>query len=229
MLPLALTMLIVAPSSARIVERFGTKVVVGSGLAITGIGLALFATVPSEHISYWGDIAWRMVIMAAGMGLTMAPATESIMGSLPRAKAGVGSAMNDTTRQIGGAFGVAIIGSVMSSLYGSHVADRVHGRGCHRPAGRGREAGARSGARASPPIPRTPASVANELITGAKDAFVYGMHRGVLVGAAAAFLGALIVFRWLPAREDPNSELQNAPSRHRGRGSNGARQSETVS
>ena len=57
---------------------------------------------------------WRMVIMAAGMGLVMAPATESIMGSLPRAKAGVGSAVNDTTRQVGGALGVAVIGSVMT-------------------------------------------------------------------------------------------------------------------
>ena len=120
---MALTMLVVAPSSARIVERFGTKLVVGSGLTIAGIGLALFATLPSENISYWGDVAWRMVIMAIGMGLTMAPATESIMGSLPRAKAGIGSAMNDTTRQVGGAFGVAIIGSVMSSLYGSRVVD----------------------------------------------------------------------------------------------------------
>ena len=63
------------------------------------------------------------------MGLTMAPATESIMGSLPRAKAGVGSAMNDTTRQVGGALGVAIIGSVMSSVYGPQVADRVHDAG----------------------------------------------------------------------------------------------------
>ena len=229
LLPLALTMLVVAPSSARIVERFGTKVVVGSGLAITGIGLALFATVPSEHISYWGDIAWRMVIMAGGMGLTMAPATESIMGSLPRAKAGVGSAMNDTTRQIGGAFGVAIIGSVMSSLYGSHVADAFTQAGVTgQPVEVAKQGlGQALGVAADP---RTPASIANELITGAKDAFVYGMHRGVLVGAAAAFLGALVVFRWLPAREDPNSELQNAPvpAPAAAPSSNGARHSETV-
>jgi EmrB/QacA subfamily drug resistance transporter len=229
LLPLAVTMLIVAPSSARIVERVGTKLVVGSGLAITGIGLALFATVPSENISYWGDIAWRMVIMAAGMGLTMAPATESIMGSLPRAKAGVGSAMNDTTRQIGGAFGVAIIGSVMSSLYGSHVATAFTDAGV---TGQPVEV-AKQGlgqALAVAADPRTPKSVASQLITGAKDAFVYGMHRGVLVGAAAAFLGAIIVFRWLPSREDPNSELQNAPVPvPAAAGSNGARQSETVS
>ena len=61
--------------------------------------------------------------MAVGMGLTMAPATESVMGALPRDKAGVGSAVNDTTRQMGGALGVAIIGSVVSSIYASRVAD----------------------------------------------------------------------------------------------------------
>ena len=67
------------------------------------------------------------MIMAVGMGLTMAPATDSVMGSLPLGKAGVGSAVNDTTRQVGGALGVAIIGSVMSSIYGSKVADWFDG------------------------------------------------------------------------------------------------------
>ena len=65
------------------------------------------------------------VIMAAGMALTMAPATESIMGSLPRDKAGVGSAVNDTTRQVGGALGVAIIGSVYSSVYAGSIASAI--------------------------------------------------------------------------------------------------------
>jgi EmrB/QacA subfamily drug resistance transporter len=204
LLPMALTMLVVAPSSARIVERVGTKVVVGSGLAIAGVGLALFATVPSENISYWGDVAWRMIVMAIGMGLTMAPATDSIMGSLPRAKAGVGSAMNDTTRQVGGAFGVAIIGSVMSSLYGSRVADAFSG---HVPAPAVDVAKDGLGqALAVASDPRVPSDVAQQLVTGAKDAFVFGMHRGVLVGAAAALLGAVVAFRYLPARELPAAE-----------------------
>ncbi|MGH8976725.1 MAG: MFS transporter [Acidimicrobiia bacterium] len=208
LLPMALTMLVVAPSSARIVERVGTKRVVGTGLTIAGIGLALYAGVPSENVSYWGDIAWRMIIMAIGMGLTMAPATESIMGSLPRAKAGIGSAMNDTTRQVGGAFGVAIIGSVMSSLYGSRVVDSFAAAGVTgEPADVAKEGLGQALAVAADP--RVPSSVAQELVSGAKDAFVYGMHRGVLVGAAAAFLGALIAFKWLPAREHPSSELQN--------------------
>ena len=69
--------------------------------------------------------------MAVGMGLVMAPATESIMGSLPRAKAGVGSAVNDTTRQVGGALGVAVVGSVMTSAYGPRIARRSRRSGLH--------------------------------------------------------------------------------------------------
>jgi hypothetical protein len=67
------------------------------------------------------------VVLAAGLALVMPSATESIMGSLPLAKAGVGSAVNDTTRQVGGALGVAVLGSVMSSTHGSRVSDTISG------------------------------------------------------------------------------------------------------
>jgi EmrB/QacA subfamily drug resistance transporter len=200
LLPMALTMLVVAPSSARIVERLGTKVVVTSGLAIAGIGLASFAGLPASGISYWGDVAWRMVIMALGMGLTMAPATESIMGSVPRAKAGVGSAVNDTTRQVGGALGVAIIGSVMASAFTPRITEVLRSVGIT-----GSNAAKLddnlgkvmqfAGDPRSPLNPATRETIAN----GAKDAFVTGMHHGVLVAAAAAFLGALIALVWLPS------------------------------
>ncbi|HKH25925.1 MAG TPA: MFS transporter, partial [Acidimicrobiia bacterium] len=126
LLPLALTMMIVAPLSARIVERIGTKVVVSSGLFLAGLGVLSFTQF--EVSTGYENIFWRLMLMAVGMGLTMAPATESIMGSLPLAKAGVGSAVNDTTRQVGGALGVAIIGSVLASTYGSKVGDAVAGQ-----------------------------------------------------------------------------------------------------
>ena len=73
------------------------------------------------------------MLLGLGMALTMAPATESIMGSLPLAKAGVGSAVNDTTRQVGGALGVAIIGSVLSSTYGSKISEFFDQRVGERP------------------------------------------------------------------------------------------------
>ena len=77
----------------------------------------LSKSTPVSHVGL------RLFLMGVGMGLVMAPATDSIMGSLPLEKAGVGSAVNDTTRQVGGAMGVAIIGSVLASTYGSKIGD----------------------------------------------------------------------------------------------------------
>ena len=201
LLPMAITMLFVAPTSARIAERVGTKAVVTTGLATAGLGLALFAGLPASGISYWGDVAWRMIIMAVGMGLTMAPATESIMGSVPRAKAGVGSAVNDTTRQVGGALGVAIIGSVMASTFTPRIAEVLSKAGLPiETVDKYKDnLGEVAGFAADPTSPLSPLA-RQSIFTGAKDAFVAGMHRGVLVGAAAAFLGALIALIWLPAR-----------------------------
>ena len=130
LVPWALVMMVTSANSSRIVNRFGTKRTVATGLATVGGALLLLTGVP-VHGHFVSDVMWRMMLMAAGMGLVMAPATESIMGSLPRAKAGVGSAVNDTTRQVGGALGVAIIGSVMSSVYHDRVATAIGVARCH--------------------------------------------------------------------------------------------------
>ena len=122
-IPYALMMMVVAPLSARLVERFGTKRVVTSGLLLIGRACSRCRSSPPTRRTRWSSRS--SCVMAAGMGMTMAPATESVMGSLPRAKAGIGSAINDTTRQVGGALGVAIIGSVVSSVV--HEQDRLRG------------------------------------------------------------------------------------------------------
>jgi EmrB/QacA subfamily drug resistance transporter len=213
LLPMALTMLVVAPSSARVVERFGTKIVVGTGLGLTGVALATFTGLPAQDISYPSDVLWRLVLMALGMGLTMAPATESIMGSLPRAKAGIGSAMNDTTRQVGGALGVAIIGSVMSSVYAPQVADVMQDAGLSgEPV-----ALAQDGLGQALSIAASlPSEVGQQVADGARTAFVDGLHHGVLVAAAAALLGSFIAWRYLPANEAPAGELEASPDPHGG-------------
>ncbi|GIU86782.1 MAG: hypothetical protein KatS3mg009_1297 [Acidimicrobiia bacterium] len=154
---------------------------------------------PGEGADYWGDVAWRMVLMATGMSLVMAPATESIMGSLPRAKAGVGSAVNDTTRQVGGAFGVAIVGSVMASVYAPRVADLFARLGITGEPAEHAQDGLGQALQVAAD-PRVPEAVGAQIVSGAKDAFTAGMHRGVLVAAAGALIGAIVVFRWLPAR-----------------------------
>ena len=125
-LPWAAVLLVGSPLSSRLVDRFGTKIVVTTGLTLATLGLVSLSTLTVDS-HYWPDVILRMMVMAAGMSLTMAPATESIMGSLPLGKAGVGSAVNDTTRQVGGALGVAIVGSVLSSIYASKMGDFLGG------------------------------------------------------------------------------------------------------
>jgi len=194
LLPLALTMMVVAPLSARIVERVGTKLVVGTGLFLASLGVLSF--VQLDVSTGYENIFWRLMLMAVGMGLTMAPATESIMGSLPLAKAGVGSAVNDTTRQVGGALGVAIIGSVLASTYGSKVGDAVAGR--RLPSGVANDAKNSLGF-ALETAGRLGGPAGQALADTARTAFVDGMHQGYLVGALALFLGAIAALIWLPA------------------------------
>ncbi len=125
-IPFALAVMVMAPRSAKLVERFGTKRVVATGMLMFAIGLVVAST--STVSSGYGIVLVAIVLMGSGMGLTIAPATESIMGSLPKEKAGVGSAVNDTTRELGGALGVAVVGSLLSSVYTAHLTDAAAGR-----------------------------------------------------------------------------------------------------
>ncbi len=126
MLPWALAYMASATQSAKLVERFGQRWVVSSGLLIAGGGLAIVAATSSLTSSYW-LFAIGLVVQALGMGLTTAPSTGAIMRSLPLHKAGVGSAVNDTTRELGGALGVAVIGSLVASHFRGSIHDAVSG------------------------------------------------------------------------------------------------------
>ena len=195
MLPMPLSMLLVAPWSPRIVERIGTKIVVGTGLLLAALGTGVLAFVPVEN--GYQVIVGGMMTMAIGMGLLMAPATESIMGSLPPAKAGVGSAMNDTTRQMGGALGVAIIGSVLASAYRPGVISALNALGAPEPVV---ATAANSITGAMDAAAQLPQPLADAVAAAASTEFVSAFHAAVLVGSAALLIAAAIVFRWLPAR-----------------------------
>jgi EmrB/QacA subfamily drug resistance transporter len=123
-LPWALAYLLSATQSAKLVERFGQRWVVASGLTIAGAGIVLLAITSSPTASYWW-FALAVVIQALGMGITTAPSTGAIMRSLPLHKAGVGSAVNDTTRELGGALGVAVLGSLVASQFRSSMTGAV--------------------------------------------------------------------------------------------------------
>ena len=195
MAPVALMLMISAPASSGLVQRFGSKVVVATGLVLAAVGLALFATL-QVHTGY-ERVLLAILILGLGMGLTMAPATDSIMGSLPRTKAGVGSAVNDTTRQVGGALGVAILGSILSSAYTSRMTTALSGHAVP-PAAASAAKNSIGGALA---VAGAAGGAAGQALgAAARSAFVAGMHPAVLAASAVALVGALIVIVFLPAR-----------------------------
>lgn len=196
MLPMAVVMVGLAPLAPRLVERIGTKLVVGCGLLVAAGGLVVVGTVPVND--GYTHILLGFCLVSAGMAMTMAPATESIMGSLPPAKAGVGSAMNDTTRQMGGALGVAVLGSVFATIYRPGMADKLAGAGL-TDAQLARAQDSIGGAlQVAGQLPDQVAAA--NLISIAKQQFVDGMHLAILVAIGVVLLSALIVFMFLPAR-----------------------------
>ena len=118
-LPLALTLVAVAPRSAALAEKVGTGPVMASGFLFVAAGFGVLAFI--EPGSSYLVILVSLVLLGAGMSLTAAPATGSIMSAVPQAKAGVGSAVNDTTREVGGALGIAVLGSIVSAAYRSSI------------------------------------------------------------------------------------------------------------
>ncbi|MGI9053821.1 MAG: DHA2 family efflux MFS transporter permease subunit [Ilumatobacteraceae bacterium] len=189
-----------APLSAKLAERIGTKAVVTGGLLSMSGGFAIAATTGAIETPY-AVIVLTMLFIGGGLGLVQAPATEAIMGSLPRAKAGVGSAVNDTARELGGTLGVAIVGSVFSTVYASRLGEALIGSPVPADAvalaeesvGAANEVAAQAGA--------TAGSQAGAFVSNAVDsAFVAGWRAGSWVSAAVVLLGALVAWRFLPAR-----------------------------
>jgi hypothetical protein len=197
LLPVASCVAISSIFGARLAVRVGTKLVVASGLFLMA-AFYLWVTSASAHTGY-GTIAAQMVILGTGMGATSAPATEAIMGVVPQGKAGVGSAVNDATRLLGGTLGVAVIGSVYASLYASRLA---HSLPTGLPASVARSAHASVGAAliaagklASTGHPALGSAVHN----AASAAFFHGFHAANYVAAGVAGAGAVMALSLLPA------------------------------
>lgn len=209
-LPFAIAMVVAAVSSPKVVQRIGTKLVVAAGLALMAGGFAIAST--NDASTSYSVIASAMVLMGFGLGSAAAPATESILASLPREKAGVGSAVNDTTREVGGTLGVAVLGSIMASVYGGRILDALSGTPL--PAGL-RAAAADSLAAALQIAGGVGGAAGRGIALAAQDAFVQAFQIGSVVTGAVALVGAVIALLFLPARsrrEEPITiTLEGAP------------------
>lgn len=191
--PLAIPMMVLAGLTQWFLPRFGLRLSVASGLAILAVGLLCMR--PLGVDSTYFDLAWPMLVLSAGMGICNAPSTTAITGAVPLSKQGVASAINDTTRELGGALGIALAGSILAAGYSSAFSSSVQ---------------------TLPSTLREPAlgSLAQALqIAGglgphgsnlarqANDAFLAGMQSSLLFLAIVVFVSAAVVAIWGPGRD----------------------------
>src|SRR4051794_8953141 len=198
LLPVALSVGAASIFGTKLAVRLGNKTVVSAGLASMGIAF-LWISTASVATSYL-ELAGQMIVLGVGMGFTSAPATEAIMGVVPKEKAGIGSAINDTTRELGGTLGVAVIGSVFASIYTARLAlpQGLPSEAAHA----ARESVGGAFIAAQRVADAGLGSAAAQLKDAASRAFFDGFAVGCLVAAGVALVGAVIAAVLLPAHPD---------------------------
>jgi EmrB/QacA subfamily drug resistance transporter len=199
LLPVALAVGAGSVAGTQLAVRAGTKLIVTTGLIAMAGFYGWVAATASATLSY-GIIAAQMVVYGLGMGLTSAPATESIMGAISRAKAGVGSAVNDSTRLVGGTLGVAVIGSVYASVYGSHLTATMPAAVPGRIAAIAHQSVGAAYAAAGKITTLGHPALGLALQHASTNAFLRGLTIGVLVAGGVAAVGAALAAQFLPAQ-----------------------------
>jgi MFS family permease len=186
-LPVALSIAVTSVLGVTLAVRLGTKLVVATGLLLLCGAFTWVSTV--DATTSYPIITAQMIAIGAGIGFTSAPATEAIMGVVPAAKAGIGSAVNDATRELGGTLGVAVIGSVAVSLYRHHLDHNITDPAILGPARASAGAAATLAQQIGDPT----------LATVAQQGFLNGLTAGCYVAAGICLLGALLAAAFLPA------------------------------
>jgi EmrB/QacA subfamily drug resistance transporter len=207
LLPVAISVGAASIIGTKLAVRIGNKAVVSAGLASMGVAF-LWISTASVATAYL-ELAAQMIVLGVGMGFTSAPATEAIMGVVPKEKAGIGSAINDATREFGGTLGVAVIGSVFASLYAARLAlpDGLPSQATNA----ARESVGGAFIAAQRVADAGLGSAAAQLKGAASSAFFDGFAVGCLVAAGVALVGAILAALLLPAHPHDATDVNAEP------------------
>ncbi len=200
--PLAVSVVIASPISAKLASRYGSRKIVALGLMFVGIGF-LTALTWTVHSPYW-QILISYLCIGTGLGLTMTPSTNAIMNSLPADKAGVASAVNDVTRDFGNSLGIAVNGSIAALSYTAILHETYNKLPPSEqiPVAQNIAYTITSSLSGALEIAkRYPTLDANEMLTAAKHAFLDGQLAAMLLSAILCFIGAIVVLLYMPSKQ----------------------------
>jgi EmrB/QacA subfamily drug resistance transporter len=208
-IPQALTLILVAPQSPKLVARFGVRKVLRAGFLLAAVGFTILATVTADSSDL--VVMGALVFTGAGMAMVMPSASQHIVGSLPLSKAGVGSAMNDVTREVGGAIGIAVAGSIVATIYrADSFADQIPDPGV-REVVRQSVGQAVGVARRGLEEGIITSSQAQQLVSEAGSAFNDGTHVAFAILAGVAAISGLVLSRLIPDEVPTRQPGEAAP------------------
>jgi MFS family permease len=203
MMPMALLMMLAAGLAPRLASRAGSRATMVVGLTVATVGLALMAALVSPESGYVGVLP-GLIAMGLGAGLAMTPSTEAITSALPPAQQGVASALNDLTRELGAALGIALLGGLLVAGYQTAIASRLDGvpsdLAAEARAGIANAASASEGAGIH----------AEQVLRAAQDAFIAGWQQAIWVGVAVMILLVVFVLFRGPERVTPGDDRATA-------------------
>jgi EmrB/QacA subfamily drug resistance transporter len=195
-LPNTLSVVVMAPIAGRLASRFSYRVPVVAGLLLASAALLLLTRI--QVATPYANLWWKLAMLGAGLGLTISPVTAAAVAAMPRHQAGVASAVTNTSRQVGGALGVAVLGAVAAARFTAALPGRLAPLGLPAPLRERIEAAAGQAVGTAPQGPAGVPAVRHAV----GSAFVGGIHAAYLLAGVALASGALIALAWLrPARE----------------------------
>lgn len=195
MLPMSFAIVIASVISPRLVNIFGKRMVVGSGMLVMSLGVLLLSTLGVDP--NYAVFVLAMCVAAFGMGVAMSPTTDLMMSAVPRSRAGMGSATNDTTRELGGSLGVAVLGSLLAGQYSEKIAPAL----TQLPE-QARLAAESSLTGALKVAEMLPAGFRETLVSAAKNAWIDGFRYALIIGAVVIAASAIVAFKWLPNKSE---------------------------
>ncbi|MCF8571850.1 MFS transporter [Gordonia sp. HY002] len=187
-LPFAVVVAVLSPVAMAFSHRFGPRTVAAAGALLMASGFAV-VELTDRQSTYFGLIIWSMMLMAAGLAMISGPCTQVIMDALPEHQTGAGSAINDTTREVGGTLGVAVLGSVMTSVYAANVGLRLDRLGVPAEVSEIAQQSVMAGAEVAG---RAPQAASEQIRVVVADVFVDGLGQATWVAVGVCLVAAVL-------------------------------------
>lgn len=203
MLPLAAGVCVAAAVTGRLTPVLGMRTMVVTGMAVGTVAVLLLTRIDAG--STYGDFLAPFILLGFAVGLSVAPCTDTIMGSFPENELGVGGGVNDTALELGGSLGIAILGSLLATSYRDNLTDAVGTALPQAPLDAARDSigGALAVAERLAHDPQATPAQAQALVSAAHSAFSDAVAATSLVGGIIMAAGTMIVLALLPGRSHP--------------------------